>query len=117
MFCGGSTTFVPHYGAPYGATSACFSLKPGQTQWSSTQLCGTTCGPEHQNDMSSKRSWFSLTTVNNEEMIAVGGVDDQNITLSTMEKYSVTSHTWTTLSTKLPNARYGHCTVQSSSGI
>ena len=127
MFCGGSKVFIAATGAfagwnEFGNSKICYSLKPDQTEWSTSQLCGPTgCDASHKNDMEFGRSWFSLTRVNDEEMIAIGGLNNElssggDNVLKTMEKWSTTSYTWTTLDTELADPRFGHCTVQNSTG-
>jgi len=118
VFCGGSNVFIGATGAfaEWTSSKTCYSLKPNQTEWSTSQLCGPTgCDASHKNDMEFGRSWFSLTRVNDEEMIAIGGLSLRNDNvLKTMEKWSTTSYTWTTLVTELADPRFGHCTVQNS---
>lgn len=109
VFCGGSTTFIDHTHPvdAWGATNVCYSLQTvAPNAWLSTLVPA----------MNQERAWYSLTKVNDNEMIAVGGIDNSGVATDSMEKYSFIDNTWTYLLKNLPHQRFGHCTVHYFTG-
>ena len=110
MFCGGSHTYDPPKGStgepPYiGSVNTCLKLKKEDTEWKS----------DSQYNMKVSRGWFSMNSINGEDVVAAGGIkNDGKTVLDSLEKYS--NGKWEMMNVKLDTPTYGHCGVQYTTG-
>jgi len=68
--------------------------------------------------MSSSRAWAAsvlIPTKNDDQMIVIGGVDQNNVTLDSIEVVDIKARTSTKIGLTLPTPLAGHCAVQLNS--